>query len=363
MEPALQSSTEHPCPRSSPWRFSWREWRALLARTWRQTLADDIDLMAAGVAFYGFLALVPMLGALVLSYGLLATPDSVLGDFRKLTEVMPAEAARLVRHELLTIVTESGSKKGLGLALALALALFGVRSGAGAIITALNLAYEERETRGFVHLNLIAVAVTVTGILIALFGTAAVAMLAGLEHLLMPSVPPALRMVEKVAAWLAVVMVGGAIAAALYWIGPDRPLTGLIWLTPGAVLASVGWMVVTLAFGSYVASFGNYNATYGSLSAVVVVLTWFYLSSFILLLGAELNSECERQGNLLKPDDPAPAAAPSPAPGADSALDRKQAEHAAVPAPVTPACDRGPGQSNRNLPCAGTNRRTEYWTK
>lgn len=315
----------------SPWHFAWADWRAVLVRAGRQTLADNIDLMSAGVAFYGFLALVPMLAAAVLSYGLLATPASVLADFHKLTMMMPADAARLVSHELLTIVSASGSKKGLGLVLALALALFGVRSGAGAIITALNLAYEERETRGFIHLNLIALAVTLTALLIALFGTAAVAALAGLEHLLVPSAPPLLVAAQTIGSWVAVVLGGVGVASALYWIGPDRPLTGLIWLTPGAVLAGVGWMAVTLGFGSYVASFGHYNATYGSLSAVVVVLTWFYLSSFILLAGAELNAECERQAALHAPDD-------VPTPGAahpvkdNAALARKLADG---PAPAT----------------------------
>ncbi len=296
------ANARHASLNPSPWRFAWADWRAVLARTWRQTMADNIDLMAAGVAFYGFLALVPMLGALVLSYSLVNTPASVLADFHKLTAVMPADAARLVRHELLTIVSASGGKKGLGLAVALGLALFSVRSGAGAIITALNLAYEERETRSFVRLNLISVAVTVTALLVALFGIAAVAALTGLEHVLVPDDPPALVIAERAGSWLAMVLVGSAVASALYWIGPNRPLTGLIWLSPGAVLSGAGWLLVSLGFGSYVSSFGHYNATYGSLGAVVVVLTWFYLSSFILLLGGELNSECERQVDLLKPD-------------------------------------------------------------
>lgn len=294
---------------ASPWKSGWPTWRSILARTWQQTLADNIDLIAAGVAFYAFLALVPMLAAIVLTYGLLATPASVLENVRHLTTVMPADAARLVLHELLTIVSASGSKKGLGLLLALALAVFGVRSGAGAIITALNLAYEEKETRGFFHLNLIAVAVTITALLVVIFGTAAVAALTGLEHWLAPNASPMLIVAQKVVSWLAVVLGGGAVAAALYWIGPDRPLTGLIWLTPGAALFGLSWLLVTLGFGAYVASLGHYNATYGSLSAVVVILTWFYLSSFLLLLGAELNSEAERQVNLLNAD---PAPTPQP---------------------------------------------------
>ena len=233
-------SIEHMRKDATPWQFNWAAWRAVLMRTWNSTMADNIDLMSAGVAFYGFLALVPMLAALVLSYGLMATPDSVIADFHKLTAVMPADAARLVRHELLTIVSASGGKKGLGLAIALGLALFSVRSGAGAIITALNLAYEERETRSFFRLNLIAVAVTVTALLVALFGIAAVAALAGLEHILVPNIPPALAMVEKVGSWIVVVVIGAAVAAALYWIGPDRPLSGLVWLSPGAVLSGTG---------------------------------------------------------------------------------------------------------------------------
>ncbi len=296
------AQARHASGNPSPWRFAWADWRAVLARTWRQTFADNIDLISAGVAFYGFLALVPMLAAIVLSYGLLATPDSVLADVRKLTNVMPADAARLVQHELLTIVSASGGKKGLGLGMALGLALVSVRSGAGAIITALNLAYEERETRGFIHLNLIALAVALTGLLIALLGIAAVAALAGLERLWLPSVPPAVAAAQRIGSWLAVVLGGGGVGAALYWIGPNRPLTGWIWLTPGAVLTGGGWTLATLGFGSYVSSFGHYNATYGSLGAVIVVLTWFYLSSFLLLVGAELNSECERQVDLLPPE-------------------------------------------------------------
>lgn len=310
----------HQTCKPSPWRLSWPDWRAVLGRTWRQTLADNIDLMSAGVAFYNFLALVPMLGAIVLSYSLLATPDSVLADFRQLTTIMPEDAARLVRHELLTIVSTSDGKKGFGLAMALGLALIGARSGAGAIITALNLAYEERETRGFIHLNLIALAVTATGIVVALFGIAAVAALAAVQHWL-PTLPVHLIVLEKIGSWLTLMLVGGLVATALYWVGPDRRMSGWRWLTPGAVLVGVGWMLMTLAFSSFVASFGHYNATYGSLAAVVVVLTWFYLSSFILLVGGELNSECERQSHLLKPELSVPAVLCD----ADPALTRKLA--------------------------------------
>ena len=212
---------------------------------------------------------------------------------------------------MLNIVTTSNDKKGLGLALAMALALYGVRSGAGAAITALNVAYEEKETRGFFRFNSIVLAVTVTAVVFALVGIGAAAVLARLEVLL-PTVAPEIRGADKTASYLAIMLVGGIVAAALYRIAPCRRFSGWIWVTPGAILTGVGWLLVSLGFGSYVANVAHYNATYGSLGAVIVMMTWFYLSSFILLAGAEINAECERQMALRKPDakdgaDAAPA--------------------------------------------------------
>ncbi len=301
MSTARQRS--HPAGRrpGNPWRFTWPEWQASLHRSWDQTFADNVDLMSAGVAFYAFLALVPLLGAIVLSYGLLATPDSVMADVRLLTGTIPEDAAKLVGQQLLNIVTTSNDKKGLGLALALALALYGVRSGAGATITALNVAYEEKETRGFFHFNFIVLAVTVTAVLFALVGIGAAALLARLEALI-PTMSPASSAAEKVWSYLAIMAIGAIVAAALYRIAPCRRFSGWIWVTPGAAWTGVGWLLVTVGFGSYVANIGRYNVTYGSLGAVVVMLTWFYLSSFILLVGAEINAACERQMELLKPD-------------------------------------------------------------
>ena len=291
----------------TPWRFTWPDWKAVLSSSWDKISSDNIDLMSAGVAFYAFLALVPLLGAIVLTYGLLATPDSVTENVRVMTKAIPADAARLIGQELLNIVATSSSKKGLGLALALLLALYGVRSSAGATITALNVAYEEEETRGFFRFNGIVLMVTITAVVFALGGVAAAAVLARLEALV-PGMAPALRETDKVGSYLAIMVVGGLVAGALYRIAPCRPFSGWIWVTPGAMLTGAGWLVVMVGFGSYVASIGHYNVTYGSLGAVIVMLTWFYLSSFILLVGAEINAACERQMDMRQPDQLAVAA-------------------------------------------------------
>lgn len=269
-------------------------WIAVARRSWAETTADNIGLIAAGVAFYGFLALVPMLGAIVLVYGLVAAPDTVMRDVTQMTAVMPADVAKLVGEQLLNVVKTSDGKKGFGLLLALGLALFGARNGAGAVITALNIAYEEREKRGFVHVNLLAIGMTAASVVVAILAVLAIAALGHLERLI-PDAPDVVLIAGKVAAYLLLALAAAGAAATLYRYGPSRARARWVWLTPGSLFAALMWLVLTIGFGIYVANFGNYNVTYGSLGAVVVTLTWLYLSSYILLFGAELNSELEHQ--------------------------------------------------------------------
>ena len=266
----------------------------MLLRTWKEAGSDNIGLVAAGVAFYGFLAVVPLLGAVVLSYGLVADPKTVLRNMNGLTSVMPADAAKLIGEQLMNVVKTSGGKKGFGLVLALALALFGARNGAGAIVTALNIAYDEEEKRGFIKLNLLALAITLGAVVATILAVIAIAALGHLGALF-PDAPEILLSGGKILSYLLVAIAGAAGAATLYRYGPNRDEAQWVWLTPGSLGAAILWLVLTIGFGAYVSQFGNYNATYGSLGTVVVLLTWLYLSSYVLLIGAELNSELERQ--------------------------------------------------------------------
>lgn len=288
----------------SPWAIPAEGWKAVLRRSWTEAGEDNIGIVAAGVSFYGFLALVPMLGAVVLTYGLVAEPKTVIHDVRAMTSVMPADAAKLIGEQLMHLVKSSDGKKGLGVLVALAIALFGARNGAGSVITALNIAYEEKEARGFVRVNLLALAMTGCAVMVALIGTVAIAALGHLEDLI-PLSSGFVVAGGKVAAYVALTLVAAAGAAALYRFGPSRRKPRWIWLTPGSVLTAVLWLLLTLGFGLYVARFGNYDASYGSLGAVVVMLTWLYLSSYVLLFGAELNSELEKQTVVDTTDGPA----------------------------------------------------------
>ncbi len=274
--------------------MSWRDWWKVLKRTWAEAGDDNIGLIAAGTAFYGFAAIVPLLASVVLIYGLVADTATVVANIRALFNVLPDDAARVIADQLATVVGTSEGKKGFGLVVALGIALYGGTKGASSIVTALNIAYEERETRGFIRLNLLAFAITAGAVVLALVAALSMAAFALLDSLI-PEAPDIVLLAIRLVSYTVLACLGVSAAACLYRFGPNRHKAKWAWLTPGSLAATVVWMAATIGFGVYVSRFGNYGATYGSLSAVVILLTWLWLSAYVFLLGAELNSELEHQ--------------------------------------------------------------------
>lgn len=274
--------------------MSRRAWWAVFKRTWSEAATDNISLVAAGVAFYTFLSLLPMMGAVVLLYGLFADRAGVLEDVRQIATFLPVDVAAFVGEQLMHVLYTSQETKGFGIVIALALAVFGARAAAGAIVSALNIAYEEEEKRGFIWVNAVSVAITLAGVGLAALGLLTVAALGFLRDVL-PTADPVLLMMGRAVGYVIVAACVGLVAALLFRYGPSRRHAEWKWIAPGAVLFTLGWTSLTLGFGIYVANLGHYGATYGSLGAAVTFLMWIYASSYILLLGAELNCELEHQ--------------------------------------------------------------------
>lgn len=279
---------------TSPMEIPFSGWRDVLIRTWREATRDNLSLIAAGVTFYAFLTIVPMLGVLVLAYGLIASPETVIKNMQGLTSVMPADAAKLIGEQLMQVVQTAGSKKGFGLLVAVGVALYGAMNGMGAIVTAMNIAYDEEETRGFWKTTLLTLLMTFGAILVGIVAILAISALGGVEHLL-PGLPGFVHTLIKIGTWIVAAAAMAAAVAAVYRYAPARENAKWVWLSAGSLVATVLILAATLGFGFYVANFGDYNATYGSLGAVIVLLTWLNLSAYILLFGAELNAELEHQ--------------------------------------------------------------------
>ncbi|HEX6374240.1 MAG TPA: YihY/virulence factor BrkB family protein [Allosphingosinicella sp.] len=291
-----------------------QDWRQVLLRTWKEAGDDKVGLLAAGVAFYAFLAFVPMLAATVLVYGLAAEPATVAEHIRKLFGVLPRDAAALIGDQLKSMTESPDSAKGWSLVAAIALAIYGASKGSGATVTALNIAYEVKETRGLIKSTLLALAMTIGALVILLTAAGAISVMGWVEALF-PGLPAWVHDVLQILFWTGAAVAVGFGLAAVYRFAPNRPDAPWVWISPGSASATLLWLAASLGFGLYVSQFGNYNATYGSLGGVVVFLTWLYLSAYIVLMGGELNSELERRQAA---EMDAPAGAEDPSPGAAS---------------------------------------------
>jgi membrane protein len=266
-----------------------RQWKNVAIDTWNDAAADNLSLVAAGVAFYTFLALVPLLTALVLSYGLFADPATVVDHMRGLTALLPGDAGELIADQLRGMTQARGAKTGFALLLALAIAVYGASKAAGAIMTALNIVYEVEECRSTFRQILVALLMTAGAVFVLVLAIATISALTFLGSLL-PGLGGATELLLRALFLLGAGVVVLLLLAFVYRHVPCRPDAPWRWVSPGSALATIIWLAATAAFGAYVANFGDYNATYGSLGAVIAFLTWLYLTAYILLLGAELNS-------------------------------------------------------------------------
>jgi membrane protein len=250
-------------------------------------------MLAAGVAFFAFLAIPPALIAALTLYGLVADPQTVARQMQGLAGSLPREAQPLIADQLNAVVSGSNGALSLGLAVSVLLALWTASSGTSNLMAAVNIAYDEQETRGFLKLRAIALALTLGAIVFML-----------LTLFLLAAVPPLLQALQlgivgtilaQVIRWALLVALVIAALAIVYRLASNRDAPKFVWTSPGAIIATVLWVLGSGLFSLYVNNFGSYNKTYGTLAGIIVFLLWLYLTSYIILLGAEINAEAEKQ--------------------------------------------------------------------
>jgi membrane protein len=270
-----------------------RGWWQVVRRALRESTADNVPILAGGVAFFAFLALFPSLIAALTLYGIVADPDHVAQQMQSLSGALPAGARELVNDQLVTVSGSSGRALTVGLVISLLAALWSASSGTGQLMTAINVAYDEEQTRGFVKQKAIALVLTLGAIVFVLIALVLVAVLPiALDHL---PLGVAGRILAQAMRWLLLVVVVIVSLAVVYRVAPDRDSPRFLWVSTGALVAAALWVLGSVAFSLYVNFFGHYNKTYGALAGVIVLMLWLYLTCYTVLLGAEINSESERQ--------------------------------------------------------------------
>lgn len=268
-------------------------WKDVGLRVKDQIKEDLVPLMAAGVAFYLLLALFPALVALVSIYGLVADPNEVSEQVANATSALPESARELITEQLETVTENAGGGLGLAAIGGVLAALWSASSGMKHLIGAVNAAYDERETRKFLKLRGLSLAMTVGAVVFTGVALGVVAVLpAMVDRLPLGVVGQVLVQVGSF------VLLAGAFVAALavlYRYAPDRDAPKWRWVSRGAVMATAIWIVASIGFSFYVANFGNFGETYGSIGAVIVLMLWLMITAFTIILGAEIDSELEAQ--------------------------------------------------------------------
>ncbi len=268
-------------------------WKRVLWRTWLGIGGDNLSIIAAGVAFFGVFSVFPAIAALVALYGLVADPSQISSTLSVAEPVLPPAVFSILSDQVNQLVSAGQSALGIATAVSFALALWSARAGVTALIQGLNVVYGETDTRNIVMQYVFSLFLTLILIVFVILSLLAVV-----------AVPAALRFVElgplgTVLARLAPPVILGCavvfVIGALYRYGPKRSPARKRWITPGALIATVLWVIVSLGLSVYFARFTDFNQTYGSLGAVIALMFWLYASAFVVLLGAEINAQMELQ--------------------------------------------------------------------
>ena len=275
---------------ASPFAIGLKDWGGIVLRTFFRALSDNVGLLSAGIAFYAFLSVFPAVAAGLMIWGLFTDITSLGAQLAAIREVAP-DAFGLVADQMVVIATQDDGGLTFGLIVSGVLALWSASGGVAALMQAMNIAYHEKEKRHVVKLYALTLGFTIAGILFVGLSIAAIA-----------AVPPILdalylgaflEAVVGLMRWLIVIALFMAACAVIYRIAPSRAKARWRWIIPGAIAAGVVWLFASIAFSTYLENFNAYNATFGSLGAVAALLMWFWISSYAICLGAELNAQLE----------------------------------------------------------------------
>jgi membrane protein len=269
-----------------------RGWLQVAKRGWKEAKADNVPLLAAGVAFYAFLAIFPALIALVSLYGLFADPSTIANQLKSVTEALPPAAQQVIVDQV-TMLASRRAALSIGLAISIVIALWSASGGISNLLTAVNVAYDEEEKRGFIKKRLLSLGLTLAAIVFMVIMLSLVAVLPQLLKAVFGE--GLLRWVFQILGWLILVLLVMVALAIIYRLGPDRDAPKMKWVSVGAIVAALIWLVASIGFSIYSSTFGNYAKTYGVFAGIVVLLFWLWLTAYAMLLGAEINAESEQQ--------------------------------------------------------------------
>jgi len=276
-----------------PTQIPAKGWLQVTKRAFKESSADNVGILAGGISYAAFLALFPAMIAGISLFGLVADPATIAQQAEGVLAALPQEAQPLLRDQITSLTQTSGGALSFGLAVSILLALWTASGGTSSLMTAINIAYDEQESRNFLKVRGTALVLTFGAIIFLLLALALVAVVPAVLNAL--ALGTFINVIVQIVRWALLVVLIVVALAVVYRVAPDRDAPQFKWTSVGAVVAAALWVLGSLAFSLYVNNYGSYNKTYGALAGVVILLLWLYLTSYIILLGAEINAESEKQ--------------------------------------------------------------------
>ncbi|MGB7843375.1 MAG: YihY/virulence factor BrkB family protein [Salinimicrobium sp.] len=285
----MHSKPQHP---EKPAKITFSGWKTILVNVKDQIGDNNVSIVSAGVAFYAFLAIFPAIAALVSLYGLAMNPESIQGQLSQLAGMMPQQAYEILKDQLTGLIEAPGAALGWSMAIGILFSIWSANKGTKSLFTGVDIAYDTSNNRGFFKQNGLTLLFTLGAIVLILISMALIVAFPALVNQL--GLPDNIETFIGWGRWVLLAFIVIWFLGLVYKYAPCKPEPHRRWIFPGSILATVLWLIASWGFSYYVSNFGSYGEMYGSISAVVVMLLWLFLTSFIILLGAELNSEIEK---------------------------------------------------------------------
>ena len=279
-------------------KITFSGWKDVVFRVKKQVAKDRVGLLAAGVAFYGLLALFPAITAVIAISGLLIEPSRIVAQLDSFSALMPEEVITIITKQATSVAGSRQGGLGFTAILGLLIAFYSASKGTASLIQGLNVAYDEEETRGLIKRLLVTFALTlmlIAGVICGLAATLAIPTILAFVDL-----GPTVAMLVNAALWLGLISLTIVGLSALYRFAPSRDMPEWKWTSVGAVVGCLVWIAASASFAFFVSKFSYYNQSFGALAGVIVLLMWFWISAYIILMGAELNAELEAQARADK---------------------------------------------------------------
>lgn len=278
---------------NSPQEIPPRGWKDILLRVKSNIKTDRLTLLSAAMAYFALFSLVPALSSLVLIYAWVSDPQEISNHISSISQVIPSELEQVLTTTLGSLASTTSSSLGVGAILSLLISLWAASKISKSVIEAMNIIYDEEDHRGFFKSAFLALGLTLLGIVLSILALAVIVGIPTITNFL--DLPQVLETSVTIGSWVILLAIFSFFLSVIYRYGPDRNNAKWRWVSLGSVVAAVLWAITSLLFSWYAKEFGNFNKTYGSLASIIVLMTWFYLTSYVILLGGEINAEIEHQ--------------------------------------------------------------------